>query len=105
MGILGGARGNESIYDDLPPPGGFTAAHPACVYNNSGVTVEVRFGKGGKKIIKKVKTNKNEERRITKEEAMDNPDKMFKYLKQFNKREDEAWEKKELAAYVDKDEF
>lgn len=102
-GIIGGLEGREHLYDRMPPPGGYTVAAPAAVHNSAGRAVQVVYGAGGKKKIKKVAAYKEEERRITLEEALENPDKMFKYLKQYNKRKDEAWEEKELASFKDDD--
>lgn len=103
-GIIGGLRGKEHLYDRMPPPGGFTATNPAAVFNSAGRAVEVVYGKGGKKKIRKVSTEKEAERRMTLEEALENPDKMFKYLKQYNKRQDERWEERELNSFKDNDE-
>lgn len=101
-GIIGGLKGREHLYDRMPPPGGFTITTPATVHNSAGRAVEVVYGKGGKKKIRKVASSfKEEERRMTFEEAMENPQKMFKYLKQYNKRKDEIWEEKELASFQD----
>jgi hypothetical protein len=83
----------------MPPPGGFTQANPAAVFNSAGRSVEVVYGKGGKKKIRRVGKEKEEERTYSIEEAMENPEKMFKYLKQYNKREDEKWEEKELNSF------
>jgi len=63
----------------------------------------VYYGKGGKKKIRKVCSEKEAEKKITEEEGMENPDKMFKYLKQYNKRADEKWEEKELASFKDEE--
>lgn len=104
-GIIGGLAERPHIFDRMPPPGGFTATNPAVVHNSAGRAVEVVYGKGGKKKIRKVGNPKEEERRMTLEEALENPDKMFKYLKQYNKRKDEAWEEKELNSFKDDDEF
>lgn len=102
-GIIGGLRGREHLYDNMPPPGGFTATSPAAVSNSAGHSVTVVYGKGGKKIIKKVSSAQQEEKKITIEEAMESPDKMFKYLKRYNKREDKKFEEKELNAFKDDD--
>ena len=104
-GIIGGLRGREHLYDNMPPPGGFTAQTPAAVHNSAGHAVTVIYGKGGKKIIKKVGKAQQEEKKITIEEAMESPEKMFKYLKKFNKREDKKHEEKELNAYHDEDDY
>lgn len=102
-GIIGGLQGKEHLYDRMPPPGGFTITTPATVHSSAGRAVEVVYGKGGKKKIRKVSSFKEEERRMTMEEALENPDKMFKYLKQYNKRKDEKWEEKELNSFKDDD--
>ncbi len=92
-------HGKPHLYDLMTPPGGYTAANPATVCNSVGRSVEVHFGKGGKKVIKRVGKAKDEERKMSPEEAMEDPKKMFKYLKQKNKRDDIKWEEKELAKY------
>lgn len=89
----------------MPPPGGFTQANPAAVYGSAGHAVEVVYGAKGKKKIKRVGKEKEEERQMTLEEGMENPQKMFKYLKQYNKRKDRRYEEAELNAYVDQDDF
>lgn len=104
-GIIGGLRGKEHLYDKMPPPGGFTQANPAAVFSSAGHAVEVVYGSKGKKKIKRVSTAKEEERQLSLEEAMENPNKMFKYLKQYNKRKDRRWEEAELAAYQDEDDI
>jgi len=104
-GIIGGLRGKEHLFERMPPPGGFTATNPAAVFGSSGRAVEVYYGKKGKRKIRKVGNEKDEERKVTIEEAMENQKKMFKYLKQFNKKQDEIWEAKELNAYKDEDDF
>lgn len=104
-GIIGGLQDKPHLYDRMPPPGGFTASNPAAVQSSRGRAVEVVYGKGGKKTLRKVGNPDQEERRMTLEEALENPDKMFKYLKQYNKRKDEAHEEKELNAFQDDDQF
>ncbi len=104
-GIIGGLRGKEHYYDMMPPPGGFTQANPAAVFNSAGHAVEVVYGSKGKKKIKRVGKEKDEERQMTLEEGMENPQKMFKYLKQYNKRKDRKWEEAELNSYHDEHDF
>ena len=101
IGIIGGIPYEK--FKQLPAPGGFTQSSPAAVYGTNGAAVEVYYGKGGKRKIKKVKKAVEDEHRLTVEEAMEDPMKMFKYLKQFNKREDKKYEEKELASYKDED--
>lgn len=98
-------RGKEHQYDLMPPPGGFSQSNPAAVYNSAGHAVEVVYGAKGKKKIKRVASEKEEERQMTLEEGMENPQKMFKYLKQYNKRKDRAWEENELNSYKDAFDF
>lgn len=104
-GIIGGLRGREHLYSTMPPPGGYTVTNPAAVLNSRGHSVNVVYGAGGKKKIKKVSNPDEEERKMSMEEAMENPNKMFKYLKQYNKRADRVWEEKELNAYRHQDEL
>lgn len=100
-GIIGGLEGREHLYDNMPPPGGFTQANPAAVFGCAGHAVEVVYGAKGKKKIRRVSTEKEEERQMSLEEALEDPNKMFKYLKQYNKRKDRAYEEAELRAYRD----
>lgn len=62
--------------------------------------VEIYFHKG-KKRIRRIKKPKDEKKKLTRDEALENPDKMFLYLKQFNKAEDKKWEELELKMYDD----
>lgn len=101
IGIIGGIPYEK--FRDLPAPGGFTQSSPAAVYGTNGAAVEVFYGKGGKRKIRKIKKPKEEEHKISLEEAMETPEKMFKYLKQYNKRQDKIYEEKELNAYKDED--
>lgn len=101
MGVIGGIPYDK--FANMPPPGGFTQSKPAAVFGTNGAAVEVFYGKGGKRKIRKIKRPKEDEKKITLEEAMETPEKMFKYLKQFNRRQDKIHEEKELAAYQDDD--
>jgi hypothetical protein len=104
-GIIGGLEGREHLFDRMPPPGGFTASAPAAVMSSAGHAVEVVYGRKGKKKIKKVSKPEEEERQMTLEEAMEAPQKMFKYLKQYNKRKDRRYEESELNSFVDEDDI
>jgi hypothetical protein len=97
-GIIDVPRGKEYLYKQMPPPGGFTAKNPAVCFSNTGHEVEVSYERGKKK-LKRIRLKKDEERKVTKEEALEDTKKMFKYLKQYNKAADLAWEQRELAAY------
>lgn len=90
----------------MPPPGGWTQANPAVVYTEPGrrtpgAPVKIFVTKGGKKVIKKLKNPEEKEREISLEEAMEDQNKMFKYLKQYNRRKDNEWEDREIAKYQD----
>ena len=101
IGIIGGIPYEK--FRELPPPGGMTIANPSTVYSSTGTAVEVYYGKNGKRKLKKIPQPKADEHKLTLEEAMETPQKMYKYLKQFNKREDKKYEEKELNAYKDDD--
>lgn len=93
-------RKNE-IYNNMPPLGGFTSHAPARTFDSStGKEVEIFF-ENGKKKIRRLKTPTSEKRQLSRDEALDNPDKMWLYLKQYNKRTDEKWEEELLIALDD----
>jgi hypothetical protein len=101
--IIDVPRGKEHVYNQMPAMGGYTATAPATVMDSTGShEVEIYF-KAGKKRLRKVPKPKDEKKRVTRDEAMESPDKMFLYLKQFNKKEDQKWEEAELKAYDDGD--
>ena len=92
-------RGKEYLYGQMPPMGGYTSKSPAVVTNaQTGHAVEV-FYKRGKKKLKRVKLNKDEQREVELDEALETPKKMFKYFKQQNKKKDLAWEEAQLSKY------
>jgi len=92
-------RGKEHLYGKMPAMGGWGAKNPAVVHHEkTGHEVEISFVRGKKK-LKRVRLKKDEERKLTKDEALENPKKMFKYLKQYNKSKDIEWEEKELQDY------
>jgi len=98
--IIDVPRGKEHLYSKMPAMGGLAATNPGTVYNpHDGDQYELYF-KNGKKQLKRVKTNKKEERPVTRDEALQNPKLMFKYLKQFNKKMDKKHEAEELDAYM-----
>jgi predicted DNA-binding antitoxin AbrB/MazE fold protein len=98
-GVIDVPRNKTHLYAAMPPPGGRSAKNPAvCINDLTGHEVEVSFVRGKKK-LKRVRLKEDEKRKITKDEALENPKKMFKYLKQYNKEQDMEWEAQELAAY------
>ncbi len=100
IGVIGTrtGRNGRDMKKQLTSVGGYSAASPASVQNSKGERVEIHF-KGGKKILKRVKVEGAEEKKVTKDESMENPKNMFKYLKQQNKRKDEQWEESQLAMH------
>jgi len=102
-GIIAVGR-NTHLFDKMPPPGGYTTTTPAAVFNSAGRAVEVVYGRGGKKKIRKVSNPDKEVRKISKEEGMESVKKMYAYLLQFNKRKDLKYETAELSKYKDSDE-
>jgi hypothetical protein len=105
-GIIAVPRGKEHLYDLMPPPGGWTQANPAVVYTEGtartpGAPVKIFVTKGGKKVIKKLRNPEEKEREISLEEGMEDTNKMFKYLKQYNRRKDNAWNENEKVKYRD----
>ncbi len=88
----------DSFKNGASSYGGYTASAPAKVQggNNSLSMVEIHY-KRGKKVLKRVKLSKDESKLVKKDEAMESLKKMFKYLKQQNRKKDEAWEARELA--------
>jgi hypothetical protein len=97
MGVRTGRNGRD-MKKQLSSVGGYSEASPASVLNAKGERVEIHF-KAGKKVLKRVKLTGDEEKKITKDEAMENPKLMFKFLKQQNKKKDEKWEEEQLAMH------
>jgi len=82
QGIIDVPRGHEYLYKQMAPMGGYGANNPHLCFNEkSGHEVELTVVRGKKK-LKRVRKKKDEERKVTKDEALENPKKMFKYLKQ-----------------------
>lgn len=93
-------RDKQHLYAQMPAMGGWNVKNPATVLSDkTGQVVEVSFAKGKKK-VKRVRLKKDEQKIVTQDEAVENPKKMMKYLKQLNLKRDMAWEEKELALNI-----
>lgn len=84
-------------YNKMPPLGGYTTNNPAkCIDSSTGHDVQIYFEKG-RKVIRRIKKPTFEKRQLTRDEALESPDQMWLFLKQYNKKKDKLWEKEELA--------
>lgn len=80
----------------MPAPGGYSVQSPgSCINDRTGHLVEISYVKGKKK-LKRVRLKKDEEHKLSLDEAAENPKLMFKFLKQQNKKLDLEWEEAEL---------
>jgi len=94
--IIDVPQGKEYIYKRM---GTATPTTNATVFNErTGHEVEISYVKGKKK-LKRIRFKKDEERKLTKDEALESVKNMFKYLKQYNKLQDIKWEEMEMATY------
>jgi hypothetical protein len=101
--IIDVPRGKEHLYRNMPIMGGKSSIHPGTVYDPAtGHDVEIYY-KHGKKLLKRVKHSATEKKKVTREEATETPDKMFEFLKQYNKAADKKYEEEELKAYLPED--
>lgn len=73
--------------------GGYNRKNPFYIYNHRGQKVQLYY-EGGKKKLKRVPLPKDEEKVIKKEEALEKPKLLFKYLKQQNRYYDEEYKEK-----------
>lgn len=101
-GVIDVPRGKEHLYKQMPAPGGRSVKHPARCFDGNGHEVEICFQRGKKK-LKRVRLKKDEKRKVTKDEALESNQKMFKYLKQYSKQKDMEWEEAELKEYDKED--
>lgn len=98
-GIIAGVPPNSELWGRMPPPGGLSQANPMVIATESGALAKLSYNRRGKKVIKKIPKQLTKE--ISQEEALENREKLFKYLKQYNKKKDEAWENSQIASYKD----
>lgn len=97
--IIDVPKGQEHLYAKMPALGGYTLTAPATVMDTSlNQEVQVSF-KAGKKIIKRIRKKNYEMRKLTEDEALENPKNMFIFLKQYNEEADKKYEEAELQAY------
>ncbi len=97
--IIDVPKGQEHLYARMPAMGGYTVSQPATLIDSrTNKEVTIAF-KNGKKVIKQVKKDNYKERKLTEEEALENPKNMFIFLKQYNEAADKKYEEAELQAY------
>lgn len=93
MGVLPGHSPAVAYRMNVSNVGGYNKKNPFYIYNHRGEKVQLYY-EGGKKKLKRVPLPKQDEKVIKKEEALQDPKILFKYLKQQNRYYDDEFKER-----------